>query len=64
MTIFTPVRIMEILDQWNKDIIIISSPMRLIDGGSARLARHARNHQVAIIGNIICRPRVRVMVRL
>lgn len=40
------------LDQLNNDVIIRSSPMRLGDGGKARLARLVKNHQVAISGRI------------
>lgn len=64
VTMLIPVRIIEELDQLNKDVMIMSSPIRLIDGGSARLARLAKNHHVAIRGKIICRPRARVIVRL
>lgn len=49
----TPIRIIEKLDQENSDMVINSSPMRLIDGGRARLARLATNQQVAISGKII-----------
>lgn len=51
-------------DQLNKEVIIISSPIRLGSGGSARFARLARNHQEAIKGKIICSPRAKIMVRL
>lgn len=64
MIMLVPVRRIEGLDQLNKDVMIMSSPIRLIDGGSARLARLARNHHVAIRGKIICKPRARVIVRL
>lgn len=40
-------------DQLNKEVIIISSPIRLGKGGRARLARLAINHQVAIKGSAI-----------
>lgn len=62
--ILIPVRMIEGLDQWNKDIIIISSPTKLIDGGSAKLAKHAKNHQEAIRGKMVCSPRAKVIVRL
>lgn len=48
-----PIRIIEKLDQENSDMVINSSPMRLIDGGRARLARLATNQQVAMSGKII-----------
>lgn len=58
------IRIMEGLDQENIDITIKSSPMRLIRGGKARLAKPAKSHHVAISGKIICRPRAMIIVRL
>lgn len=51
-------------DQLNRDVIIISSPIRLGRGGKARLARLAINHHVVIKGRIICSPRANSMVRL
>lgn len=59
-----PMRIIEKLDQENSDIVINSSPIRLIDGGRAKLAKLATSHKVAISGKIICRPRAMIMVRL
>ena len=59
-----PIRIMEKLDQEKSDIVINNSPIRLIDGGRARLARLAISHEVAISGKIICRPRAIIIVRL
>lgn len=59
-----PRRIIDILDQENSEIVIISSPIRLIVGGRARLARLAMIHQVAIRGKIICSPRAIIIVRL
>lgn len=51
-------------DQENSEIVIISSPIKLIVGGRARLAKLAMIHQVAIKGNTICRPRAMIIVRL
>lgn len=45
-------------------MIIISSPIRLGRGGSAKLARLEINHHVAMSGRIVCRPRARIIVRL
>lgn len=59
-----PRRIIDVLDQENSEIVIISSPIRLIVGGRARLARLAIIHQVAIRGKTICRPRAIIIVRL
>lgn len=64
MRVPAPVRIRVNQDQLNNEVMIMSSPMRLGSGGSARLARLARNHQDAIRGNIVCRPRARSIVRL
>lgn len=61
---FIAMRMIEGLDQENIDITIKSSPMRLISGGKARLARLAKSHHVAISGKIICRPRAMIIVRL
>lgn len=59
-----PRRMMDGFDQENNEVVIISSPIRLIVGGRARLARLAIIHQVAIRGNTICRPRAIIIVRL
>lgn len=59
-----PVRIRVQGDQLNIVVIIISSPIRLGRGGSARFAKLAMNHQVAVNGKIIWRPRASTMVRL
>lgn len=64
ITMFTAMRIMEGLDQENIDITMNSSPIRLISGGRAKLARLASSHHVAISGKIICRPRAIIIVRL
>ena len=62
--IFSPTRIMEVFDHENRDTVIISSPIRLIVGGRARLVRLARNHSTAIRGKIVCSPRAIIIVRL
>ena len=64
MRVPTPVRARVHQDQLNKEVIIISSPMRLGRGGRARLARLPINHQVVIRGRATCRPRASSMVRL
>lgn len=51
-------------DQLNKEVMIMSSPIRLGSGGRAKLARLAINHQQVIRGRTIWRPRARSMVRL
>lgn len=53
INIFKPSRMIVRLDQENSDEIIISSPIRLIEGGSARLARLAIIHQDAISGKMV-----------
>lgn len=61
---FVPSRMMDGFDQENMEVVIISSPIKLIVGGRARLARLARIHHVAIRGNTICSPRAIIIVRL
>lgn len=62
--IFVPSRIIDGFDQENREIVIISSPIRLIVGGRARLAKLAMIHHVAISGKTVCRPRAIIIVRL
>lgn len=62
--ILVPNRMMDGVDQENRETVIISSPIRLIVGGRARLAKLAMIHHVAIKGNVICRPRAMIIVRL
>lgn len=64
ITILIPMRIIEKLDQENNDMVMNNSPIRLIEGGKARLARLASSHNVAIRGKIVCRPRAMIIVRL
>lgn len=64
ITIFVAMRAIEGLDQENVAMIINSSPMRLIRGGKAKLAKLASSHHVAISGKIICSPRAIIIVRL
>lgn len=64
ITIFTPIRIIVMLDHEKVDITTNSSPIKLIVGGRAKLVRLASSHQVAISGRSVCRPRARIMVRL
>ena len=48
----------------NEDVMITSSPIKLIEGGRARLARLPNIHHVPIRGRIVCMPRARIIVRL
>ena len=59
-----PVKIRVQGDQSNIVQMTISSAIRLGRGGSARFARLAMNHEVAIKGSAICSPRARTIVRL
>ena len=59
-----PVKIRVHQDQLNREVMIISSPMRLGRGGRARLAKLAMNHHVVIRGRAICSPRASTIVRL
>lgn len=61
---FVPVRIIVKFDHVNDDRIIYSSPIKLIVGGRAKLVRLARVHHIAISGNMDCRPRAKIIVRL
>lgn len=64
ITIFIPIRIIVRFDHEKIDITTSSSPIKLIVGGRARFVRLASNHQVAISGRKICKPRARIIVRL
>lgn len=64
ITMFVAMRAIEGFDQENIAITINNSPMRLIRGGRAKLARLANSHHVAISGKIICSPRAMIIVRL
>lgn len=64
MRVPAPVSIMVHHDQFSKEVIIISSPMRLGRGGRARLARLEINHHAVIRGRRVCIPRASTMVRL
>ena len=59
-----PVRASVHQDQLKREVMIISSPIRLGRGGKARLARLPMNHHVAMRGRAICKPRARTIVRL
>lgn len=64
MMILISIRIIDSEDHENVDISTNSSPIRLIEGGRARLVRLASSHQVAIRGSIVWRPWARIMVQL
>ena len=64
ITILVPIRIIVRFDHEKVDITTNSSPVRLIVGGRTRFVRLASNHQVAISGRRICRPRARIIFRL
>ena len=61
---FSPFRIMVILDPENETAITKSSPIRLVVGGRARLVRLAVNHQKVISGSRIWSPRDNSIMRL
>jgi hypothetical protein len=56
MSVLAPIRRMVKLDHENEEVMIISSPIRLIVGGSARLVKLAVSHHRSINGSIVCRP--------
>lgn len=64
MRVPTPVRIRVQGDQLKREVRITNSPIRLGSGGSAIFAKLEKNHQVAIKGRAIWRPRAKSMVRL
>lgn len=64
MRVPVPVRIRVHGDQLKSEEMIISSPIRLGRGGSARFARLLMNHHVAMRGSMVCIPRARTIVRL
>lgn len=59
-----PVIIIVKFDQLNVDVIIKSSPIKLIVGGRAMFIKLASSHHVVISGKMSCRPRARSIVRL
>lgn len=59
-----PVRIIVGGDQLNRVIIMVSSAIRFVVGGSAMFERLASSHQVAMRGRRGWRPRVRRRIRL
>lgn len=61
---FIPINMIVELAHENEDVIMINSPIRLIDGGRARLAKLPSIHHVPMSGRIICMPRAKIIVRL
>lgn len=64
MVMLMPIRTIDREDHEKVDITTKSSPIRLIEGGRARLVRLAANHQAAIRGRMVWSPRARIIVRL
>lgn len=56
-------KMIDMLDHEN-DMTITSSPIKLIEGGRARLVRLVKSDKAAIRGKIICKPRAKIMIRL
>lgn len=59
-----PVKIIVKEDQLKRAIIIVSSAMKLMEGGRAMFVRLASNHQDAIRGRRGCKLRVMNKIRL
>lgn len=59
-----PVRMMVGEDQLKREIMIVSSAIRLVVGGKAMLVMLASSHHVDIRGRRGCRPRVSMRMRL
>ena len=53
MMMFTPIRMIVVLDHENEVITTNSSPIRLIVGGRAKFVRLASSHQAAIRGRMV-----------
>lgn len=51
-------------DQLKSEIMMVSSAIRFVVGGSAMFVRFASSHQVAMSGRRGCKPRVRMRIRL
>ena len=64
ISMLIPMKIIVKFDHVNDDMMIASSPIKLMVGGSARFVRLAMIHQVPIKGRITCMPRASVKVRL
>lgn len=64
MIMFVPIKTIVILDHENEAITTNSSPIKLIEGGSAKLVMLASSHHAAIKGKSVCKPRARIIVRL
>lgn len=59
-----PVRMIVKADQLNNAIMMVSSAIRFVVGGSAMFVRLANSHQVAMRGRSGWRPRVNSRIRL
>lgn len=59
-----PIKIKERGAQLKAEVRIKSSPVKLGRGGIAKFASAVINHQVAIKGNRICSPRIKIIVRV
>ena len=62
--VVTPVRMIVGIDQLNSAIMIVSSAIRFVVGGSAMFVRLASSHHVAMRGRRGCSPRVSRRIRL
>lgn len=50
--------------QLNREEAINNSPVKFMLGGVAIFIRLISNHQVVIIGRMLCSPRVRIIIRV
>lgn len=64
MSMFIPKSKIVKLDHVNEAVMIISSPIKLMEGGRARFVRLAIIHQMLIRGKTVCSPRANIIVRL
>lgn len=63
-SVASPVRIMVGVDQLKRAVIIVSSAIRLVVGGSAMLVKLASSHHVLMRGSSGCKPRASRRMRL
>lgn len=63
MNALSPVRKIVMSAQSNSETIRVSSPMKLIVGGSAMFVKQARSHQDVMAGVVSCTPCVSNRVR-
>lgn len=64
ISIDRPSKMMVVGHQLNKDVTMLSSPVKFMLGGMAMFKRLAISHQAVIIGRILWNPRVSIRIRV